>query len=378
MGPLVGLRVIELTGFGPGPMAGMMLADHGADVIRVERPGDSWFEIDPRYLIHQRGKRLLSLNLKAPRALEILMRLIETADIVLEGFRPGVAERVGFGPELCLNRNPRLIYARITGYGQTGPLASHAGHDLNYIATTGALSAIGEASRPPVPPLNLLADFGAGAMYALFGVLSALYERQSSGRGQVIDVSMAEAVISLQTSQFGYLAAGLLRPERNSNQLDGGAPYYTSYAASDGHYVSVAALEPQFFAALSKQLDLDSGWLQWRHERARWPELRSILADKFRQKTRAQWCELLGGGDNCFSPVLSLGETSDYPQFKERGSVTTVDGIAQPGIAPRFDRSTGDSVRSVPKRGADIQSILKELGTDSNSVEDLRAAGDIG
>lgn len=375
MGPLAGLKVIEVTGFGPGPMAGMLLADQGADVVRVERPGESWFKVEPRFFLHNRGKRRIALDLKNAEALELLMQLIDGADILLEGFRPGVAERIGFGPEACHERNPGLIYARITGYGQTGPFARLAGHDINYVATAGVLAGIGPADGPPVVPLNLVGDFGGGAMFTLFGVLSALYERQTSGRGQVVDVAMAEAAMALQTNIFGYTAAGIHRPQRGANQLDGGAPFYAVYQAADGEYVAIGALEKEFFADLADKLDLDRGWIEWRHDRDRWPELRALLAAKFSERTRDEWQVLLETGNSCFSPVLSVAEAANYPQFVERGSVVSVDGVAQPGIVPRFDRSDAGAVHSVPAPGSTSDSILSELGVDADRIARLRAAG---
>ncbi len=379
-GPLAGLRVVEVTGFGPGPMAGMLLADQGADVVRVDRLAshDSGFEVEPRFFLSNRGKRRIELDLKRPEAVAVLLALIDRADALIEGFRPGVAERLGFGPAVCRERNRRLVYARVTGWGQTGPMAQRAGHDLNYIAAAGVLDAIGPADGPPVPPLNLVGDFGGGALYAVFGILSALHERQRSGEGQVVDVAMAEGALSLLTSMFGYAAAGIHTPRRGHNLLDGGVPYYGIYETADGRYITLAPLEPGFFAAMLDALGLDRGWLGKRNDPETWPELQTQIAAVVRTRTQQEWSDLLERGDSCFAPVLPLQETKAYPHFASRRSVVTVDGIAQPGITPRFDRSQTDRVASVSPPGADAAAILKEMGHDETSIAQLRNCGALG
>jgi alpha-methylacyl-CoA racemase len=376
-GPLKGLRVVEITGFGPGPMAGMLLADHGAEVVRIERPAghDAGFEVDGRYFLHNRGKRRITLDLKKPEALSILLQLIDRADAVIEGFRPGVAERLGFGPQSCHARNPRLVYARVTGWGQTGPYAQYAGHDLNYVASSGALNAIGPPGGAPVPPLNLVADFGGGGLYAVFGILAAIHERSHTGAGQVVDVAMAEGALSLLTSTFGYAAAGIHTSARGSNVIDGGAPHYAVYETADGGYVTVAALEPQFMAKVLKMLGLDPGLLELRKDRARWPEIRRSMAKAFRARTRREWQELLEREDTCFSSVLSIPETADHPQFAARASVVSADGVLQPGIAPRFERHVGRDVNSIHAPDSDTDWVLGQIGIARDDIVRLKARG---
>ena len=320
-GALAGLRVVELAGFGPGPMAGMMLCDQGAEVIRIERTGahDHGFEIEPRFFVYNRGKRSVAIDLKQREGLEIVLSLIDRADIVIEGFRPGVAERLGFGPETCQRRNPGLIYGRITGYGQSGPLAQRAGHDLNYTALAGVISLIGPAEGPPVMPLNLVSDFGGGAMYLAFGILAALHERSRSGQGQVIDAAMVEGSLSLLSSTFGYLASGFHSLDRGTNLLDGGVPYYGIFETADGKYVSIGALEPQFFARLVAALGLDPAWIDSRRDRARWPELRRTLEDALLRHDRAHWELALSDIDVCFAPVpLARGSGTASPFRRPR------------------------------------------------------------
>ena len=346
MGPLAGLNVVEIAGFGPGPMAGMMLADHGAAVTRVERPAghDAGFHVEDRYFLHHRGKRRVTLNLKQPAELAGLLDLIDAADVLIEGFRPGVAERIGFGPDAVHARNPRLIYARVTAWGQDGPWARVAAHDVNVVAATGALASIGPADGAPAMPLNLVADFGGGAMYAVFGILAALHERHASGKGQVVDVAMAEGALSLMTSTYGYTAAGIHAAPRGGNLLDGGVPWYGVYETADGRWVAVGALEPAFFVNLMTVLDLDTGWLARRD--AERTELRRQMAMAFARASRDEWVERFAGVEACFAPVLELAEAPAFPQFAARGSLVSVDGVIQPGVAPRFSRSVADPVRT--------------------------------
>lgn len=349
MGPLQGLSVVEVAGPGPGPMAGMLLADQGAEVVRVERPAghDTGVHAEPRHLLHNRGKRHVELDLKEAAAVAALNDLIGEADVLIEGFRPGVAERMGFGPDTCLQRNPRLVYARITGWGQDGPLSRRAGHDLNFVAAAGVLGQIGPAGGAPTPPLNLVGDFGGGALYAAFGILAALHERSRSGHGQVVDVSMVEGALSLMTSTFGYAAAGWHRPERGTNLLDGGDPSYSVYRTADDRYVTLGAIEDRFFAEAAGRLGLEREWIGRRHDRTQWPELRARLSDIFARRTSAEWCAELEDSDCCFAPVLSLAETETHPQLAARGSVVRVDGVLQPGVAPRFSRSVASGVQPV-------------------------------
>lgn len=380
MGTLSGLRVVELTDFGPGPMAGMMLADHGADVVRVERTGsrDVGFEVEPRFFVHNRGKRSIMLDLKRPQGVEIVMKLAARSDLLIDGFRPGVLERLGLGPDPCMQRNPALVYGRITGYGQSGPLAGRAGHDINYSALSGVVSLIGPPAGPPVLPLNLISDFGGGALYLLFGMLAALFERQRSGKGQVVDAAMVDGCLSLMSSTFGYLASGFHTLRRGTNLLDGGAPYFSLYRTADGGYISIGALEPQFFARLIEALGLDPQWIEWRRDRARWPELRARLEEVFAQKSRSEWEASLGDIDVCFAPVLSPIEAAMHPHFKARQSTVEIAGVLQPSPAPRFGRTSATVPTKVPARGAHGDAVLEELGYPVERVRELREAGILG
>jgi alpha-methylacyl-CoA racemase len=339
-GPLAGVRVLELAGIGPGPFAGMLLADMGAEVSRVERPaGASPFPgVDPRLDVLRRGRRFVTADLKTPEGLERVRALADAADVLIDPFRPGTTERLGLGPDELCARNPRLIYGRITGWGQTGPWAHAAGHDLNYIALAGALGAMGRRDSPPPPPLNLVADFGGGGMLLAFGVAAALVERERSGRGQVVDAAMVDGVALQLAMLLSFRAMGGWSDERESNALDGGAPWYDSYATADGKHVAVGAIEPQFYADLLARLGLDPAeWPQ--HDRRCWPRLRAALARTFAARTRDEWAEALAGTDACVTPVLSVEEAAAHPQNAARGVYRTVDGVLQPAPAPRFSRS---------------------------------------
>jgi alpha-methylacyl-CoA racemase len=358
-GPLSDLRIVEFAGIGPAPFAAMLLADMGADVVRVARPGAA--ELDARDIV-ERGRRLVHLDLKSAADVASALALIERADALLEGFRPGVMERLGLGPEVALARNPRLIYGRMTGWGQAGPLAHAAGHDIDYIALAGALHAVGERRGAPVPPLNLLGDFGGGALYLVVGVLAALFETQRSGRGQVVDCAIVDGVASLLTFIYAALARGTWRDQRGSNLLDGGAPFYTTYACADGGYIAVGALEPRFHDVLIATLGLDPEAFKDRLDPGSWPRLRKLLQETFAQRTRKQWCELLEGTDACFAPVLGLGEIVDHPHMAERRSMTMLDGVACPAPAPRFSR-TPSALHSVEGAAHDPAAIAREWST---------------
>jgi alpha-methylacyl-CoA racemase len=376
-GPLSGVRVLELAGIGPGPFCGMMLADMGADVLRVDRlePADLGLPLDPGFDIMARGRRSIGLDLKHPEAIEIVLALLEKADALIEGFRPGVTERLGLGPDACFARNPRLVYGRVTGWGQDGPLAQAAGHDINYIAISGALHAIGRRGEAPVPPLNLVGDFGGGAMYLAFGIACALVERHSSGRGQVIDAAMSEGAASMMSIFYARLAAGLWRDERGVNAIDGGAPWYGVYETADGKYISIGCIEGRFYATLIGCLGLDAATLPRQHDRARWPELRARLRDAFKQKTRDEWCESLAGHDVCFAPVLSLAEAPAHPHNRARGTFMERDGVIQPAPAPRFSRTPGSVERSAPRRGEGGSAALAEWGFDAAKIARFRSSG---
>ena len=376
-GPLAGIRIVELAGIGPGPYACMLLADMGADVLRVERPGGGVLSLTS-YDVLDRGRRSVAVDLKSPEGAEVVLRLAERADVLVEGFRPGVAERLGVGPDACLARNPRLVYGRMTGWGQDGPLAPRAGHDINYAAITGALAAVGEPGRKPVPPLNLVADFGGGALFLVTGVLAALVERGSSGRGQVVDAAMVDGVTSLLAMFYGLRAGGMWKDERGSNLLDGGAPFYDTYRCADGGYVSVGALEPQFYAALVQTLGL-SGQpdLPGQHDLDRWPELRQRLADAFATRTRDEWAETFADVDACVAPVLTLGEAASHPHAEARGLVVERDGVPQPAAAPRFSRTPSAPGRGPSTPGQDTREALQDWGLPAHDVQRLLDAGTV-
>ena len=374
-GPLFGVRVLELAGIGPGPLAAMLLADLGAEVIRIDRPGESLSRLPPERDPTRRGRRNLILDLKRAEAVAVLLRLVERADVMVEGFRPGVAERLGFGPEICLERNPRLVYGRMTGFGQDGPLAQAAGHDLTYIALAGALHGIGRAGGPPVAPLNLVGDYGGGAMFLIFGVLAALIERQRSGRGQVVDAAMAEGAALLMTPFYGLHAAGLWRDARGENLLDGGTPFYDSYRTQDGAYLAIAALEPKFFAELAALIGLPEAFVTTQYDRAQWPALRAQLAAIIAGKTRAEWVALLEGSDACAHGVLTLAEAPRHPHNVARRSFVEINGVTQPAPAPRFSRTPAAIPRPPAAPGAESDAILAEAGFDPAT---LRAAGVLG
>jgi alpha-methylacyl-CoA racemase len=378
MGPLNGVRVIEIASLAPAPFGCMILADLGADVLRVERAErcgpQARVPSDPL----SRGRRSVGLNLKEPAATGLLLRLIEDADVLVEGFRPGVAERLGFGPDVCAERNPRLIFARMTGWGQDGPLAPTAGHDIDYIAISGALSPIGRAGEPPVPPLNLVGDFGGGGMLLAMGILAALVERGSSGLGQVVDAAMVDGSALLTSFLYGMRATGAWQDKRGSNLLDGGAPFYDTYVTADGGCVAVGALEPQFYAALLAGLGLTDADLPGQHDRAGWPVLRERFAATFAQRTRDEWEQVFAGSDACVSPVLSLAEAPVHPHATARNAFVEVAGIVQPAPAPRFGRSAAAHPAPPRRPGADTDAVLAGLGLAEAEVADLRARGVVG
>ncbi|MDP1902115.1 MAG: CaiB/BaiF CoA-transferase family protein [Rubrivivax sp.] len=377
MGPLNGLRVIELASIGPGPMCGMLLADLGADVVRVDRlePSGLGLPMDRRFDVHARGRRSVALDLKSGAGREAVLRLVAGADALIEGFRPGVTEGLGLGPEACQARNPRLVYGRMTGYGQTGPLATAAGHDLNYIALTGALHAIGPAGGKPVPPLNLVGDYGGGALYLAFGIMAALFERQGSGRGQVVDAAMVDGAASLASIFYGLQAGGLWGEARGANLLDGGAPFYDTYEAADGRYVSLAPLEPKFFAPLAAALGLEDRFVKRQYDRRLWPEMREAIARAVRQRSRDEWCQCLEGSDACFASVLSFEEAPAHAHAAARQAFVTLEGVVQPAPAPRFDRTPAGAPRPAPELGEHTASVLREVGYSAEEIAALQAAG---
>jgi len=376
-GPLTGIKVVELAGIGPGPFCGMMLADMGADVLRVDRldPADLGLPLPPRFDIMARGRRSIGLDLKRPAAAAIVLALVDKADVLIEGFRPGVMERLGLGPVACFARNARLVYGRVTGWGQDGPLAHAAGHDINYIAISGALHAIGPRGEPPVPPLNLVGDYGGGAMYLAFGIACALLERHSSGCGQVVDAAMSEGAASMMSIFYARLAAGAWQDERGANAIDGGAPWYSVYETADGKYISIGAIEARFYAKLLDLLGLDPATLPKQHDKAHWPELRARLRDALRQKTREEWCAALQGHDVCFAPVLSLAEAPAHPHHRARGTFMERDGLIQPAPAPRFSRTPGTVERGAPGCGEGGSAALADWGFDEATMARFRAGG---
>ena len=353
-GPLGGVRVIELGGIGPGPHAAMMLSDLGADVVRIRRPGGLTMPAENADLLH-RGKRIVDLDIKAePGA---LLELAAKADVLLDCFRPGTCERLGIGPVDCQAVNPRLIFARITGWGQDGPLAHTAGHDINYLSQTGVLSAIGYRDRPPVAPLNLVADFGGGSMLVVIGIVAALYEREKSGAGQVIDAAMVDGVSMLAQMMWTMRGTGALRDERESFLLDGGAPYYRTYESADGGYLAVGAIEPQFFAQLVAGLGLDPDEIPGQFEIDRYDELRAVFTERFAAKTRAEWVEIFAGTDACVTPVLGWGEAAGSEHLRARSTLVDIDGTPQAAPAPRFSRTPPATPGVPPQSGTDLADI---------------------
>jgi alpha-methylacyl-CoA racemase len=372
MGPLAGVRVVELAGIGPGPFCAMLLADLGADVLRVDRPAASrpgW----PTVLA--RGRRSVAVDLKHPDGAGVVLDLVAAADALVEGFRPGVAERLGIGPDACLARNPRLVYGRVTGWGQQGPWRLAAGHDIDYVALAGALHPIGQAGGPPVPPLNLLGDFGGGGMLLALGVAAALLEAGRSGTGQVVDAAMVDGAALLTTQFHELLAAGLWREERGANLLDGGAPFYGVYETADGRHLAVGALEPRFWTELLRRLGLDAGDLPAQLDRDGWPLLRERLAALFRTRTRDEWSELLAGTDACVAPVLGLAEAPAHPHNRARGTFVDVGGVTQPAPAPRFSRTPCDPPTPAARPGEHTGQALADWGLSPDRLARLRATG---
>jgi len=373
-GPLTGLRVVELAGLGPAPYACMLLAELGADVVRVDRPGAASLIVDPEKDALNRSRPSVAVDLKSPGGRDVLLRLLDDADVLVEGLRPGVLERLGVGPDEALARNPRLVYARMTGWGQNGPLAQRAGHDINYLGLTGALHAIGTADKPAVP-LNIGADFGGGSMFLLVGILAALFERGTSGRGQVVDAAMVDGASSLVTMIYGMLGAGLWQDRRAANLLDGGAPFYDTYACADGRHVAVGALEPQFYAAFLEGLGLTGALPGGQYDVAHWPEHRRQFAEAFATRTRDEWADAFAGTDACVTPVLGLREAPVHPHLAARGTFVEQAGGRQPGPAPRFSRTPG-AVRGPARRpGADTTAVLTGWGFSADEVRALLTSG---
>ncbi len=380
MGPLSGLRIVEMSGIGPGPMCAMLLADLGADVIRLDRLQDSRLGMvkEARYNLLNRGRRSAAVDLKTPEGVETVLKLIDQADALVEGFRPGVMERLGLGPDVCFKRNPKLVFGRVTGWGQDGPLALAAGHDMNYIALTGALHSIGSKDGPPVPPLNLVGDFGGGALYIAFGIVCAIVEAAKSGQGQIVDAAMTDGASSLMTAIYGLKAQGMFGAGRGSNVLDSGAHFYQVYETEDGQYISLAPIERKFYEELLERVGFDKQKFddQWNPDG--WTASRDDMQEVFKTKTRDEWCEVLEGTDVCFAPVLSLDEAPDHPHNKARETFVEVAGVTQPAPAPRFSRTPGEIQRPPPIVGENTDEVLGDWGFAADELGRLRQAGAIG
>ncbi len=379
-GPLEGIRVVEIGALGPSPFCAMMLADMGADVVRVDRASTTTrreeYEWPPDYLLN-RGRRSVGVDMKAPEGVEVMLRLVDRADALIEGFRPGVVERLGIGPKECLARNPRLVYGRMTGWGQTGPYSRYPGHDMNYIALTGALHSIGRAGGPPAPPLNLVGDFGGGGMLLAVGVLAALIEAQRSGLGQTVDAAMLDGSALLSTMFYGMRDMGQWDGGRGGNLLDGGAPFYDVYETADGKYVSIGAMEAKFYDNLIEQLGLQGEDLPAQYDQSTWPAMKERFAAIFKARTRDEWCAQLESAEVCFAPVLDLDEARSFEQNRERGVFVEHDGVVQPAPAPRFDR-TPSAIRSpAPAPGEHTRVALADWGFSEEDLKRLEGCGAI-
>jgi alpha-methylacyl-CoA racemase len=379
MGPLTGYKIVEFAGIGPAPMCAMLLSDLGAEVLRIDRTADAGLgiSVQTRYSLLNRGRRSAAFDLKRPEATTAVLRLIESADALIEGFRPGVMERLGLGPDICLERNPRLVYGRMTGWGQEGPLSHAAGHDINYIALTGALYSIGRRGQAPVPPLNLVGDFGGGALYLAFGVVAGLLEAQKSGKGQVVDTAMVDGAASLMTAIYGMHGAGFWTDERAGNALDTGAHYYDVYETSDGKYISIGSIESKFYDELLEKSGLKLEELPPQNDRNSWPKMKERVATLFKTKTRDEWCRIMEGSDICFAPVLSLTEAPNHPHNQHRQTFVAPDGVVQPAPAPRFSRTPGAIQRPPARPGEHTAEALRDWGFADAELQRLKDCGAI-
>jgi alpha-methylacyl-CoA racemase len=376
MGPLEGLKIVELAGIGPGPFCAMLLSDMGAEVVRVDRAANVGTDTDrdgndARFNLLTRGRRNIAVDLKNPAGVEATLRLIDQADALIEGFRPGVMERLGLGPGICLQRNKRLVYGRMTGWGQDGPIAHIAGHDINYIALSGALATIGSAGGPPLPPLNLIGDFGGGALYLAMGVLAGIIRAKASGEGQVIDCSMVEGAASLMTSMYGALASGAWIEERGRNRTDGGSHFYHVYETKDGEFITVGSIEPQFYKLLLTHTSLEGAELPAQSDRTQWPAMQQRFAALFKQKTRAEWVEIMQQTDICFAPVLKMSEAIRHEHNRHRDSFVDIDGIAQPAPAPRFSGTPTRVQRPPAYTGENTDEVLRDWGFSQAEIAAL-------
>ncbi len=376
MGPLSGIKILEFAGIGPGPFAAMMLSDMGAEVLRIDRAVAVQDPIpdEPSGDLLNRGRRSVALDLKHPDAIATALRLVEETDALLEGFRPGVMERLGLGPDVCLERNPKLVYGRMTGWGQEGPMAHASGHDINYIALAGTLEPLGRKGEKPFAPINLVGDFGGGGMLLAFGVACALVERGLSGKGQVVDAAMVDGAASLMTMIHGMRQLGFWKDERGTNLLDGGAHFYDTFETADGKYVSIGSIEPQFYAELLRLSGLEGEELPAQMSRGDWDDLKQRFKDVFKSKTRDEWCEIMEGSDVCFAPVLSMTECQEHPHIRARGTFVEVAGASQPGPAPRFSRSKTQISRPPPHAGQHTDEALADWGFGAEEIAELRGA----
>ncbi len=372
MGPLAGFKIIELAGIGPGPFCGMMLSDMGAEVIRVERKSNA--SAAPKDVL-ARNRRSIALDLKQPAGVEAVLKLVESADALFEGFRPGVTERLGLGPEDCLERNPKLVYGRMTGWGQEGPMAPAAGHDINYIGLSGALHAIGRPGERPVPPLNLVGDFGGGGMLLAYGLVCGLLEAQKSGQGQVVDAAMVDGAAALMAMFFSFAASGGFSDQRGTNMLDGGAHFYDTYETKDGKHICIGSIEPQFYALLMEKAELDPEKYGNQMDPSQWPALKADLSQVFLRKTQSEWCEIMEGTDVCFAPVLSIFEAPEHPHNVARKSFLEIDGVMQQAPAPRFSRTQPEISHGARIPGEDTRTVLEDFGFSGDEIDALADAG---
>jgi alpha-methylacyl-CoA racemase len=382
MGPLEGMRVVEMAGIGPAPFAAMLLADMGAQIIRIDRRVAVDLGVplhaDAKFEVLRRGRRSVALDLKIAAGRDVVLRLVTKADALIEGFRPGVMERLGLGPEPCLAANPRLVYGRVTGFGQSGPLAQRAGHDIDYIALTGALASIGPADGPPLPPLNLVGDFGGGGMFLAFGILAARLSALRTGEGQVVDAAMVDGAAYLMAPIYGLYSAGLWREARGANLLDGGAPWYGAYATADGRYMAVGAIERRFYDELLGKLGLAGQALPDQHDRAGWPVLRARFAEAFKSRTQAEWQAQFAESDACVVPVLSLADAPRHPHNRQRQTFIERDGVTEPAPTPRLDRTPAEPGHPPRRAGADGEAVLADWGFSDGEIERLKSDGVIG
>jgi len=376
MGPLKGFNIIEIAGLGPGPFCAMLLADMGANVIRIDRIGGGGIPIpvEPEKDVYNRNRRSIAMDLKSPDGIEAILKLCEKADAFIEGFRPGVTERLGIGPDACMARNPKLVYGRMTGWGQHGALAHSAGHDINYLAISGALSMIGRKGQPPVPPSNLVADMGGGGLMLAYGITCALLEASRSGKGQVVDAAMTEGAAVLSAGHYGLRAMGIVKDEHGVNMGDTGSYFYEVYETQDGKYFSVGAIEPQFYSLLIEKMGLDAASLPNQWDVSKWGEMKELFTKTFKTKTRDEWTAIFEGTDACAAPVLTPAEVADYKHNKDRGSFVTVNGLLQPAPAPRLSRTPGEITRKPPTPGEHTEEILQEWGFSGAEISKLKQA----